>query len=1145
MPELPEVSQDWSADSTKFVAGLQAAIDAAKAFDQQLRDSMVTLGEFQAALDALDDVKTVDIDTRGVPEDIAEVEALRAELDSLPHEETVHVDVDVEAAKAFLESFIESLNESDRVAADASRGMDDYKSSVDALARAMDGAEAAERGLTREGGDINSLFEVTAKTAGVMDEAMRTSADAADVLRRAEDALGDSGNAGLDRAAKALEDIGAASTTSKGPVASWLSTWKNVIHWVIAGSAEFLAVAIPAMVAFGSYALVALQGFNNMSNHLQALYTVQESTAGIFGKTAGDILGVGHAIQAAQNAVNPQVYQLLGAYVDVASKHLTNLAAMGEKTSGVIDTFTAKAALDMKGAFGSELNDLISGATSDLTGLGEVFGNLGHTILNVAHSMPGLAEVLLRGLADVLGVASRITSIPWVQTMGLWTMATEEFYRWGGLAVSALTKLFHVSDYANAQGATGFISKFGAGFNALVHGAGNATIRLGTFMGRAAGVSEHMGTLGTKIAQVGGDIAGFADKLSPLQGALIALGVAGLGFLIYKLVTAKSAAQEFAQSLQQALQAVSNFQAAGQIADNIGALNTKMHEAAQGAQAMTSAQANSARALERVNQGANVAKEAISTYQGALGQAHGEEVTLASGAAAIEKQYGVSYPAALAIAEGANVKLADSTVKFGHDMNTAGQQITDYVKGMRAMGAPTGAIGNDLKAVGIQAAETQTKVAQLNQAWDAFMQGVTGGTGAFSDMETALGNMKTDTAASSAGITGAISSIKNAAGGMTYSLKGDTAASQQSWQQFDQALGSSAENLADWFRTAGSEGQMGAGQFTRAIKDMVAQFAPLTQGNKAAVSELSALAQQAGGPSTSSLKTLEGWVGHTGNASKSLQGIIADVTGKMADMSKVAQNLGDVLDSQVDSAIAGNIMKQSGLNQAISTYASDLDTLGPKNQATVAALHRMQQAYNTAASDAAHASQATAGFGDAASTAGGKANAAARAIDNYISALDHIPSRVETEVVTNYTSTGYSGPGGVGHRVGAHGGMVGSYGIIPSFAGGGVIPGFSPGNDNMLAALSAGESILNPYATRALGADTINWLNAAAWHGGGSAGGGAVSGPSAGGGQVAQNHVHVYLDGKEIYASVKQQNYVYGTRNSGQRAGLMTPGTRT
>lgn len=1090
MPELPEVSQDWSADSTKFVAGLQAAIDAAKAFDQQLRDSMVTLGEFQAALDALDDVKTVDIDTRGVPEDIAEVNELRDTLDDLPPRRDIDVDV---------------------------TGVASDMAEMEALRAMLDGLDAHS--------EVSGMEEL-AKDLGAVGEAAGAGA-------------GD-----IDRAAKALEDIGAASTSSKGPVASWLSTWKNVIHWVIAGSAEFLAVAIPAMVAFGSYAMDALQGFVNMDNHLQSLYTVQESTAAIFGKTSGQILGIGDAFQKAQDKINPQVYQLLGAYVDVASKHLSNLAAMGEKTSGVIDTFTAKAALDMKGAFGSELNDLISGATSDLTGLGEVFGNLGHTILNVAHSMPGLAEVLLRGLADVLGVASRITSIPWVQTMGLWTMATEEFYRWGGLAVSALTKLFHVSDYASAQGATGFISKFGAGFNALVHGAGNATIRLGTFMNRAAGVSKVMGTVGTNVASFGGDLAGFADKLSPLQGALIALGVAGLGFLIYKLVTAKSAAQEFAQSLQQALQAVSNFQAAGQIADNIGALDTKMHEAAQGAQAMTSAQANSARALERVNQGANVAKEAISTYQGALGQAHGEEVTLASGAAAIEKQYGVSYPAALAIAEGANVKLADSTVKFGHDMNTAGQQITDYVKGMRAMGAPTGAIGNDLKAVGIQAAETQTKVAQLNQAWDAFMQGVTGGTGAFSDMETALGNMKTDTAASTAGITGAISSIKNAAGGMAYSLKGDTAASQQSWQQFDQALGSSAENLADWFRTAGSEGQMGAGQFTRAIKDMVAQFAPLTQGNKTAVSELSALAQQAGGPSTSSLKTLEGWVGHTGNASKDLKGIIGDVTSKMADMSKVAQNLGDVLDSQVDSAIAGNIMKQSGLNQAISTYAGDLDTLGPKNSTTIAALHRMQQAYNKAAGEAATASKATKDFGDKASDAGSQMHGAYRNAVSLAHGIDMIHSKT-IDITTNFMTSGSNPyPGGISGR-GAHGGMVAGSGIIPSFAGGGVLPGFSPGNDNMLAALSAGESILNPYATRALGADTINWLNAAAWHGGGSAGGGAVSGPSAGGGQVAQNHVHVYLDGKEIYASVKQQNYVYGTRNAGSRAGLMTPGTRT
>ena len=78
------------------------------------------------------------------------------------------------------------------------------------------------------------------------------------------------------------------------------------------------------------------------------------------------------------------------------------------------------------------------------------------------------------------------------------------------------------------------------------------------------------------------------------------------------------------------------------------------------------------------------------------------------------------------------------------------------------------------------------------------------------------------------------------------------------------------------------------------------------------------------------------------------------------------------------------------------------------------------------------------------------------------------------------------------------------------------------------------------------GAPVLNWLNTTAErHGGGGGhmtpGGGGTSG-WAGSGQPQP--VHVYLDGREIFASVKQQGAVYGTRNSGSRTGLLIPGQK-
>jgi tape measure domain-containing protein len=59
------------------------------------------------------------------------------------------------------------------------------------------------------------------------------------------------------------------------------------------------------------------------------------------------------------------------------------------------------------------------------------------------------------------------------------------------------------------------------------------------------------------------------------------------------------------------------------------------------------------------------------------------------------------------------------------------------------------------------------------------------------------------------------------------------------------------------------------------------------------------------------------------------------------------------------------------------------------------------------------------------------------------------------------------------------------------FAGGGVLGGYSPGNDSILARLSPGESVLVPELTRAIGPQTIMAANAAA-----SGGRKAGSGPS-------------------------------------------------
>jgi TP901 family phage tail tape measure protein len=58
---------------------------------------------------------------------------------------------------------------------------------------------------------------------------------------------------------------------------------------------------------------------------------------------------------------------------------------------------------------------------------------------------------------------------------------------------------------------------------------------------------------------------------------------------------------------------------------------------------------------------------------------------------------------------------------------------------------------------------------------------------------------------------------------------------------------------------------------------------------------------------------------------------------------------------------------------------------------------------------------------------------------------------------------------------------------IPYFAAGGVLPGYAPGRDTMLAAVSPGESIFRPEFTRAVGASWVGEANRVARQGGPSA----------------------------------------------------------
>jgi hypothetical protein len=87
---------------------------------------------------------------------------------------------------------------------------------------------------------------------------------------------------------------------------------------------------------------------------------------------------------------------------------------------------------------------------------------------------------------------------------------------------------------------------------------------------------------------------------------------------------------------------------------------------------------------------------------------------------------------------------------------------------------------------------------------------------------------------------------------------------------------------------------------------------------------------------------------------------------------------------------------------------------------------------------------------------------------------------------------------GLAHLVGIKGDPLGK---IPTFARGGIMPGYAPGRDSLVAAVSPGEAIMRPEFTRAVGPGFVARANSLAATGGPQAVRRWLSGPAALGGE--------------------------------------------
>jgi hypothetical protein len=726
----------------------------------------------------------------------------------------------------------------------------------------------------------------------------------------------------LEKTAVAVEEESAAEAKANGVHARgfyWMRALGISWHWLISGIAEYLAVAIPGTTALAAGLAVMAQAGIAVYGHMKSLLTATSATNAMFHETIGSVLGLSGAFAKASAAASPHVYEVLGAVIKTLEEGTGQLAEAGVRVSSIFADFMAKVVYDFgpSGGLGKAGGGLMTSMIQDLTEFGQILGNVGHAVVNFAGDMPGLAELLLKVADGASRLALAFTSIPGkIITV---VMALEEVNRWGGVFTSVFRKMGIAGNELSGWmlspiRALRVISNIGKAlpllFTNIVAMIGNLGIRFGS-------AGSGIESAGKAMNSFAGDASDAIREMPVWQGALITLAAAGVGFLIYKLVTARSSAQELQDALEKNVQNASNVQVFTTLATSIGKVNEAIRA---NASAMEHVHATSGRSYALDIEHLTILSGQLRAADQKLQQ---QQVAVVSGASYLAGVYHTSLPGAMELATEAGVKLANGIRGSGMAAQIARIKIADLTEGYKAMGQPAGAVGQDMTALAIQSELAATKVSALNSAWDDFMSNLTGGTSGLASLDQGLKNMAniSDTTkfTLSNSLKGADVSVRQFAA----SLTSFTGKGSQAWQNFNQVVGSSMPQMIDWLRTAGAEGAISGRKFQSGVLDMVSALIPLASKSRTARTEILGLAKEAG-LNIDTWPKLVAAVKNGNDKISSLGAIVDQATQKMGNMAQVAQALGNDLQQDVVSAMNAAIFKTSGAARAMTIYAQDI-----------------------------------------------------------------------------------------------------------------------------------------------------------------------------------------------------------------------------
>lgn len=649
---------------------------------------------------------------------------------------------------------------------------------------------------------------------------------------------------------------------------AWLGTVTG-LHMLVEGVVELSAVLIPATVAFGAFVGAAIPTFDSMYTAEKNMYTVSQALGLQMPGLSGGFKQIAAAVQ-------PEVYIMAGEALNTINNKTGEFKDLALGAGRVVDQLGAR----IEVALGSQgMTGFLSHGVDDLSVLGNTFGNVFGIIGNLLKSMPGYAEMLLNVFHGITGALEDITSSGAAQGLASLALGLHGAIFYAGLAGTALLAL---------RGPLTSIATWAIDGVATVAALGSAFLEEAASAGIAAAAMDTLGLVNPWV----------------LAAAGVAALVGGIVALVTWLGNASSAQQQYLNSVENSIDAQKSF--SGIIAATRTGISTTNAELAKTPMYVQRTQGG----MHGLSQTVTVVNSSYQNLQSNSQKLTGQLSLEQSRSKQLIGIFGSATAAQDAMSQ-AGIKLSDiskaNASQWAQDivelkaLSSATVQLAGYQKGQAA------AAQNALNVMG----GTVSDIQKITQAEDGLMGVITGGQTAFDTF--ALGQYtlaQNFNAAASAAATESHSfnDIRGSAKLTGQMLGGVSQASLTLSQSFYQQVGN-AQKVID----ALQQQQIGYHDLTTAVATEAGSMLHFVGNNDAARATMVAMINNALGPGTVSMQSLDKWVKNNSTSMAGLSSIIAGTTIKAA-------GLANVLQTDLNSQFQADLLASSGANDAMKKF---------------------------------------------------------------------------------------------------------------------------------------------------------------------------------------------------------------------------------